>query len=281
MEIFRSSESLKKGLSVWRSDNPKGSVGFVATMGALHEGHVTLVEAAKKTCDLVVVSVFVNPTQFNNEGDLKRYPRTEEADAKLLLDNECDILFSPKVEDMYPPKEKPYEIDLNGLDLLMEGEFRPGHFKGVCNIVERLFRIIEPQKAFFGIKDLQQVAIVSHMVKLRKLPVEIVACPIKRSDAGLALSSRNALLNAQEKEKARIINWTLRIGKQLVSEGKSLAVIKENMRALFDLSDLELEYLEVVDSGSLQTVTEVQPNISACLAAYCGKVRLIDNIQLN
>ncbi|MDX1348919.1 MAG: pantoate--beta-alanine ligase, partial [Putridiphycobacter sp.] len=180
-----------------------------------------------------------------------------------------------------PPNDSPYEIDLKGLDKVMEGEFRPGHFKGVCNIVEKLFRIVEPGKAYFGIKDFQQVAVISHMVKVRNLPVEIVPCPIKRNNGGLALSSRNALLSEKEKEAARIINWMLRIGKQLVSEGKPLDIVRENMLSVFNLGELELEYLEIVDNTTLQPAVSTDSKISACTAAYCGKVRLIDNIQLN
>ena len=281
VKIYNTTIDLTNAIARWKSDNPTGKIGFVPTMGALHDGHMTLVEAAKKESDFVIVSVFVNPTQFNDAEDLKRYPRTEEADAKLLVDHHCDVLFLPSVEDMYPPTDTTYDIHLNGLDKVMEGKYRKGHFEGVCNIVEKLLRIVTPDLAFFGIKDFQQVAIISHMVNLRKLPVKIVACPIKRSDSGLALSSRNALLNWEEKEAARIINWTLRLGKQLVSEGKDLSIVKENMLALFNTGQLTLEYLEIVDNISLKSLDKSQPKMSACMAAYCGNVRLIDNIQLN
>ena len=281
MKIYNTTNDLTNAIARWKSDNPTGKIGFVPTMGALHDGHMTLVEAAKKESDFVIVSVFVNPTQFNDAEDLKRYPRTEEADAKLLVDHHCDVLFLPSVEDMYPPTDTTYDIHLNGLDKVMEGKYRKGHFEGVCNIVEKLLRIVTPDLAFFGIKDFQQVAIISYMVNLRKLPVKIVACPIKRSDSGLALSSRNALLNWEEKEAARIINWTLRLGKQLVSEGKDLSIVKENMLALFNTGQLTLEYLEIVDNISLKSLDKSQPKMSACMAAYCGNVRLIDNIQLN
>ena len=281
VKIYNTTNDLTNAIARWKSDNPTGKIGFVPTMGALHDGHMTLVEAAKKESDFVIVSVFVNPTQFNDAEDLKRYPRTEEADAKLLVDHHCDVLFLPSVEDMYPPTDTTYDIHLKGLDKVMEGKYRKGHFEGVCNIVEKLLRIVTPDLAFFGIKDFQQVAIISHMVNLRKLPVKIVACPIKRSDSGLALSSRNALLNWEEKEAARIINWTLRLGKQLVSEGKDLSIVKENMLALFNTGQLTLEYLEIVDNISLKSLDKSQPKMSACMAAYCGNVRLIDNIQLN
>ena len=268
-------------MALWKSEHPNGKIGFFPTMGALHGGHMSLVEAAKKACDLVIVSVFVNPTQFNDDKDLERYPRTESEDAELLEKHHCDILFIPEVEDMYPANEAPYQIDLEGIDKVMEGKYRKGHFEGVCNIVEKLLRITCPDMAFFGIKDFQQVAIVRHMVKLRGLPVDIIACPIKRSASGLAMSSRNALLSEKDKEDARIINWTLKLGKQLVSEKQPLALVKENMLALFKFGNLTIEYLEIVDNSSLQEIKTNQPNMSACMAAYCGKVRLIDNIQLN
>ncbi|MFK8045448.1 MAG: pantoate--beta-alanine ligase [Crocinitomicaceae bacterium] len=281
MEIYKSSTALKEAIALWKSANPAGKIGFVATMGALHGGHITLVEAAKKASDIVIVSIFVNPTQFNDPKDLEHYPRTEKADTELLAQNDCDIIFMPSVNDMYPKNNPPYKIDLGGLDKVMEGQFRPGHFEGVCNIVETLLRVTECDLAFFGIKDFQQVAIVKHMVEIRNLLVEIVAVPIKRSNGGLALSSRNALLSEKQKEEARIINWVLRLGKQLVSEGKSLPVVKENMISLFNRGTLDLEYLDFVSNKTLKPITSIESNMSACVAAYCGKVRLIDNIQLN
>lgn len=281
MEIFRTKKGLQEAIRLWKAQNTQKKVGFIPTMGALHEGHISLIDAAKMSSDLIVVSVFVNPAQFNEQVDLEKYPRTESADADLLKKNGCDILFLPEVSEVYPEGEPKYEIDLNGLDSVMEGMFRPGHFKGVCNVVEKLLRMVKPEIAFFGLKDFQQVAIVKHMINLRQLPVEMMACPIKRNDGGLALSSRNALLSEQEKEEARIINWTLRLAKNLVNEGKSLAVVNENARALFKLSNLELEYLEIINNSSLKPVSSMHKNMSICLAAYCGKVRLIDNIQLN
>ncbi|MFK8037497.1 MAG: pantoate--beta-alanine ligase [Crocinitomicaceae bacterium] len=281
MEIFRTKKELQQAIAHWKGRKPSKKVGFIPTMGALHEGHISLVDAAKLHSDLIIVSVFVNPAQFNDQSDLERYPRTESADADLLNKNGCDILFLPPVNEVYPIGEAKYEIELDGLDSVMEGTFRPGHFKGVCNVVEKLFRIVKPDIAFFGIKDFQQAAIIKHMVNLRGLPVEILACPIKRNDGGLALSSRNALLSEQEKEDARIINWTLRLAKILVQEGKSLKIVKENVQALFSLGQLKLEYMEIVHNDSLKPVKSITENISICLAAYCGKVRLIDNIQLN
>ena len=281
MKIFKTSKDLQNAIALWKSDNVNKNIGFIPTMGALHDGHMSLLEAAREESDLVIVSVFVNPKQFNDAKDLERYPRTEDEDIKLLEAHQCDILFMPEVDDIYPPNEAPYSIDLAGIDKLMEGKYRPGHFEGVCNVVEKFLKITTPDLAFFGIKDFQQVAIIRHMVEVRRIPVKIVAVPIKRNNGGLALSSRNALLSHEEKEAARIINWTLRLGKQLVSEGKQLDIVKENMLSLFECSTLDIEYLNIVDNRTLQPVKAVQPKITACIAAYCGKVRLIDNIQLN
>lgn len=281
MEIFKTKKGLQEAVAQWKVQNAQKKVGFIPTMGALHQGHMSLIDTAKINCDLIIVSVFVNPTQFNEQADLEKYPRTESADADLLRKNGCNILFLPEVDEVYPKDEPKYDINLNGLDSVMEGMFRPGHFRGVCNVVEKLLRIVKPEITFFGIKDFQQVAIVKHMINLRHLPVEVVACPIKRSDSGLALSSRNALLSEKEKEEARIINWTLRLAKVLVKEGKSLEVINENIQALFKLGNLELEYLEIINNSTLKPVTSTKEKMSICIAAYCGKVRLIDNMQLN
>ena len=280
MKIVTEVKELKTLINTYRSENPSNKIGFVPTMGALHLGHVSLIEAASDSCDFIITSIFVNPTQFNDKKDLERYPRTIDSDIAVLTNTSCDLLFLPTVEEMYPAGNT-YSIDLNGLDKVMEGKFRQGHFDGVCNIVETFFRIISPDKSFFGIKDFQQVAIIKYMIKLRGLGTEIVTCPILRETSGLAMSSRNALLSEQEKEDARILNWVLKLGKLLVIEGKPLDVVKENMLALFGTGKLTLEYLEIVDNDSLESVDKVQANISACIVAYCGKVRLIDNIQLN
>ncbi|MFD1553088.1 pantoate--beta-alanine ligase [Putridiphycobacter roseus] len=281
MKIVTEVKELKNLINAFRLNNPKDNIGFIPTMGALHQGHVSLIDAASDLCNFVITSIFVNPTQFNDKKDLERYPRTIEADMEVLANTACDVLFLPTVAEMYPIKDAVYSIDLNGLDQVMEGKFRQGHFDGVCNIVESFFRIIAPDKAFFGIKDFQQVAIIKHMTKVRALKVDVVTCPILRDASGLAMSSRNALLSPQEKESARILNWVLKLGKLLVQEGKPLSEIKENMLALFAQGSLDLEYLEIVDNDTLQAVNSVQPNISACIVAYCGNVRLIDNIQLN
>ncbi|HIP37659.1 MAG TPA: pantoate--beta-alanine ligase [Crocinitomix sp.] len=256
-------------------------VGFVPTMGALHEGHLSLIEAAKKQCDIVICSVFVNPTQFNEKSDLQNYPRTLEKDLQLLKKNGCDIVFTPSVEEMYPTKNEDYFIDLNGLGDVLEGKFRPGHFNGVCMVVEKLFKIVEPNKAFFGIKDFQQVAVIKHLVIEKQINVEIVSCPIKRDKNGLALSSRNTLLTDVQREKAKVLSQTIFKGKEVFDNGGDLGEMYDEMLKLFKQSDLKLEYLEVVDNKTLKAVRFVNSNCSICIAAYCGDVRLIDNCQLS
>lgn len=280
MKIFKDKKSLDQELNKWRLENPSLKLGFIATMGALHEGHMTLIHEAKIKADFVIATIFVNPTQFNEISDLEKYPRTVENDIKLLESNKCDFLFLPSVEEMYPTNEEPYTIDFKGLDKGTEGAYRDNHFEGVCMIVEKFLRIIKPDSAFFGIKDFQQVAIVKYMVNLRQLPVEVVAVQIKRAESGLALSSRNARLSEEEKEAATIIYKTLVFGRNLIEKVESIDELRENMLSFFEKGDLELEYLEIVNHSNLLNATNIQVNISCCIAAYCGKVRLIDNLQL-
>ncbi len=281
MKIIKEAKQLIEEIAIIRQNNPKSSIGFVPTMGALHEGHISLVKEAKRQSSVVVTSIFVNPTQFNDLSDLDRYPRTEQEDINLLEQEGCDIIFLPDVNEMYPNGKEPYEIDLGGLDLVMEGQYRENHFEGVCMIVEKFFGLVKPDKAFFGLKDFQQVAIIKRMVEVRNLNIEICPCPIKREKSGLAMSSRNMLLSDRERQDARILNWVLRLGKQLVSEGKSLDEVKEHMLALFNLGKLKLEYMEIVNNTTLQRVNTIEQDITCCIVAYSGKVRLIDNIQLN
>lgn len=280
MKIIKDIKQLKDELSIFKNDNPQLKVGFVPTMGALHNGHLSLIEQAKNHTDFVVCSIFVNPTQFNDKSDLEKYPRTIEADVELLKANGCDLVFIPSVDDVYPNNNTEYSINLNGLDEVLEGKYRPGHFNGVCMVVERLFNIVEPDTAFFGIKDFQQVAIIKYMTKLRDLDIEIIACPIKRESSGLAMSSRNMLLSDQEKIEATILSKTIFKGKEVFENGGSLKEMYEQMHQLFNTSNLELEYLEIVDNNTLKKVDVPTKNCSICIAAYCGNVRLIDNCQL-
>ncbi len=286
MKVFSKTSELNQYLEKLNpladgSENSTLVIGFVPTMGALHEGHLSLIKKAKEQSDIVICSVFVNPTQFNEKSDLDKYPRTVEKDLKLLEENNCDIVFTPTVEEVYPNNTKDYVIDLNGLDKVLEGKYRPGHFDGVCMVVERLFDIVKPNKAFFGIKDFQQVAIIKYMTQLRGFDIDIVACPIKREASGLAMSSRNILLSDQQKEEATIISKTIFKGKDVFKNGGDIEEMYDIMKALFKTSTLKLEYLEIVDNNTLKSVKFVTNNCSICIAAYCGEVRLIDNCQLN
>jgi pantoate--beta-alanine ligase len=257
-------------------------IGFVPTMGALHEGHITLIKEAKKESDIVVCSIFVNPTQFNDPEDLKNYPRTETEDIKLLESENCDVIFIPQVNEIYPGEDSTSERSFNfgELETVMEGKFRPGHFAGVGNVVSRLFEIVEPHKAFFGQKDYQQVAVIRSLVKQTNSPVEIIACPTHRETDGLAFSSRNRNLTPVAREKASTVSKVLfdakeMFGKMSIEDTK--AMVAEQIKA----SDvLSLEYFEISDAHSLLPLKEWNSpgNNVACIAVFAGKVRLIDNI---
>ena len=257
-------------------------IGFVPTMGALHKGHISLIERAKSENDVVICSVFVNPTQFNNASDLTNYPRTIESDIILLEEAGCDAVFIPSVTEMYPdyPKKTTFvDVPLAPLNEVMEGTFRKGHFEGVVNVVYRLFDLVKPNRAYFGLKDFQQVAIIKHMVKYLKLPVEIVPCSTMRTDEGLAKSSRNARLSDTEKEEALIIYKTLQFGKSL-SLSTSPIEVREKMLEFFEKGNLKLEYIEIVNPDSLESLSDKWVSGAVCcIAAYCGEVRLIDNMQ--
>lgn len=281
MKIIQQIEKLQATIREHLADNQKLTVGFVPTMGSLHQGHLELVKTAKKKADIVIVSVFVNPTQFNNAKDLETYPRNLDADAELLKTVGCDVLFAPTEKEVYPTKPQKVEIDLNGLDSVMEGAFRPGHFEGVLMVVNRLFDIVQPHLAFFGQKDFQQLSIIQRMVKELNLPLEIVPVPIQRSQEGLALSSRNQLLSDQQKEDALILFNTLTLGKELSVSIKEAELLKDAMLTKFNSGQLELEYLSIVDNETLQEVKTISRPSTICIAAYCGPVRLIDNMQIN
>ena len=257
------------------------TVGFVPTMGALHAGHRSLVEEAGKQSDFVVVSIFVNPTQFNDKTDLEKYPRTLEADLALLDPTPCQAIFAPEVSTMYPEPDT-RQFNFGELERVMEGKFRPGHFNGVAQVVSKLFEMVEPDKAFFGQKDFQQLVIVKAMVKQLTLPVEIIACPIIREASGLAMSSRNERLTTEQRENAAVIYKTLceaRNNAQSLSveELKSQVVEKLNANPF-----LETEYFEIVDDVELKPVQQWTDPVNkvACVAVFCGEVRLIDNLVL-
>jgi len=265
-----------------KKENPQSILGFVPTMGALHEGHISLINAAKVSSDKVICSIFVNPTQFNNPKDLELYPSTLESDQKLVEQNGCDYLFVPSVKEIYPSGvDAPYSIDFEGLDLIMEGQFRPGHFNGVAMVVERLFALVNPDMAFFGRKDFQQVAIIKQMVRVRKLKLKIHVVETLRNQDGLALSSRNALLSEQEKNDALIVFKTLSMAREWSKTVTKTEILKLKLIDFFNSGKLKLEYLEIVDDLTLKPIVTIQKNCTCCIAAFCGNVRLIDNMSLS
>ena len=279
MKVYSKTSDLKNVINNVKAQGK--TIGFVPTMGALHNGHISLVNTSEEQCDITIVSIFVNPTQFNNIEDLNNYPRTLEEDIKLLeKSTNCDILFSPSFTDVYPEDFQKSKLNLGLLENVMEGKHRPGHFEGVVNVVKRLFEIVEPTKAFFGLKDFQQVAVIKYMTKAFSLPVEIMACPTLRETSGLAMSSRNQRLSENEKEEALIIHKTLLKAKELSSTCTPREVIEKSI-SFFEKGNLKLEYFEIVNPLTLESLDENWTEGStACIVAYCGEVRLIDNLQL-
>jgi len=265
-----------------KSFGSTGSIGFVPTMGALHEGHLSLVKQALAETDVVVVSVFVNPTQFNNLKDLERYPRTLEADLQILEKTGCHLVFAPAVTEIYPVPDT-RKFNFGALETVMEGKHRPGHFNGVAQVVSKLFEIVKPGKAYFGLKDFQQLAIIKNMVAQLNLPIKIVPCPIVREKSGLAMSSRNELLSAEERKNASAISEALFKAIELTNE-KSVNELKNWITETINNNPyLTVEYVEIVDDVQLQPVKSWGKNAVkvCCVAVFCGKVRLIDNIVFN
>jgi pantoate--beta-alanine ligase len=256
------------------------SIGFVPTMGALHEGHIALVKRSVVENDLSVVSIFVNPAQFNNPNDLLKYPRTLEADYALLQSAGTDVVFVPSEKEIYPEPDI-RRFDFGNLETVMEGQFRPGHFNGMAQVVSRLFEIVKPDRGYFGEKDFQQLAIINALVKQLNLPVEIVPCSIVREPDGLAMSSRNRLLTPDQRKKAVAISQALFESKRnkdwfSISETQSEVINQIN-----SIPGLRVEYFDIVDSETLQSVRnwEDSKQITGCIAAYAGEVRLIDNVK--
>lgn len=261
------------------------SIGFVPTMGALHAGHASLVKQACAENAVCVVSVFVNPTQFNNKEDLLKYPRNIKKDAELLADLGVDFVFAPTPEEMYSQEEMQQEFafDFAGLDQVMEGKMRPGHFNGVVQVVSRLFDLVQPTRAYFGEKDFQQLAIIHHMVERSSLSerytgLKIVDCPIVRENSGLAMSSRNERLSEQEKQIAVAISKTLFDSLQWAKTASVKEVQQRVIDTINNVDGLEVEYYEIIDKNTLQP-TDVWNNAVGCVTVYCGPVRLIDNIR--
>lgn len=257
-------------------------VGFVPTMGALHAGHLSLIDRCLEDSEVCVCSIFVNPTQFNNANDLATYPRTVEQDAKLLEERGCHVAFVPGVSDIYPngPEVKTY--DLAGLDSMMEGAFRPGHFDGMATVVARLFQLVEPDNAYFGEKDYQQLLLIKQLVRAEKLPVSVIGCPIVREANGLAMSSRNQRLTATQREQASFIHDEL-MRMRASFEESTPETLKASVQEAFTHSPLELEYVEIAHADTLQPLATFERSTPArvFIAAYLGGVRLIDNAALN
>ncbi len=264
-----------------REIKPTKTIGFVPTMGALHQGHISLIEQSKKICDITVCSIFVNPTQFNNASDLENYPRLIENDMKLLLENGCDVLFHPGVEQMYPNGLQKNEEDYGQVLKVFEGMHRPGHFDGVITVVARLFDIVKPHKSFFGQKDYQQCTVVAELIK-RKFPeIELHVCPILREKNGLAMSSRNLRLSEIQKSDAVLINQALQYIKSGFGQ-KDLAILIEEAKVIINESKLlSIEYLDVANAINLEPIENSNTKAVALAAVHCGPVRLIDNILLN
>ncbi len=256
-------------------------IGFVPTMGALHEGHLSLLHRAKAENDLVVVSIFVNPTQFNDPKDLEKYPRTLEADARILEAAGCDLLYAPNVEEVYGGAMEKQRVDYGALTSILEGAKRPGHYDGVVQVVRRLFEIVRPHRGYFGKKDFQQVAIIREMVRREQIPVEIVPCELIRDESGLAMSSRNVLLSAESKQNALALVNTLRAMKERFPGASPKEVEEWGQAQLRNDPAVELEYLEVLDGLNFEQPEAWSDYQSpmALVAAFVGGVRLIDNLE--
>ena len=278
MQVIKHINDLGSVLSEKRKEGL--SIGFVPTMGALHQGHLSLVEEAGKQSGFVVVSIFVNPTQFNDKSDLERYPRNLQKDVDLLEPTSCKLVFAPEPEEIYPEPDT-RQFNFGTLEQVMEGRFRPGHFNGVAQVVSRLFEIVQPDKGFFGLKDFQQLAIINEMVKKLNLPVQIVSCPIIRETDGLAMSSRNLLLNPEQRNAAVHISATL-----FKAANKTTELTVEELRqwvieTINENEYLNTEYFEIVNETTLLPVKswDDQGSKVGCIAVHCGKIRLIDNVK--
>jgi pantoate--beta-alanine ligase len=281
MKVFRTKKAIKE--YILEQKNRSKSIGFVPTMGALHDGHISLINKAIEKCDLCICSIFVNPTQFNNAIDLQNYPRTETNDLRLLEENACHAVFIPTVSEIYKSNEKLLDIKLGSIGEIMEATYRPGHFAGVITIVYKLFDIVNPTQAFFGLKDYQQYLVIKKMVEVLDLNVEIIPCEIYREKSGLAMSSRNKLLSEKGKTRAAFIYNVLTEAKNhFLSQGSLFA--KEFVYKQFkENTDFELEYFTIADADNLKLVDEnsTHTNCRAFIACVFEGIRLIDNIDLS
>ena len=282
MEIFKTKASLQAYLQEARSTGQK--IALIPTMGALHEGHLSLLNYAKPISDIRVCSIFVNPTQFNDPKDLEKYPRPIENDIRLLESVDCDILFLPSVDEMYPDKNEAWHLDLGELDQIWEGEKRPGHFQGVTQVVYKLFTLVQPDIACFGQKDFQQVMVIKRMIAMKDLAIQLAICPIIRDQDGLALSSRNARLSEAGKRTALALSRSLQYVKDHIHDPIPLAEIKDKaLQILTDTDGLSVEYFALCESSTLKEVSHVDFSKQhvALVTAWVEGVRLIDNMILN
>jgi pantoate--beta-alanine ligase len=257
------------------------SIGFVPTMGALHAGHISLITASKKASDVTICSIFVNPTQFNDKKDLERYPKTPENDIIMLEKAGCDAVFMPDAEEIYPKEDK-RQFDFGQLDKVLEGAHRPGHFNGVAQVVSILFDLVQPDKAFFGSKDYQQVMIIKALVKQLNYKIEIVPCPIIREKDGLAMSSRNTLLTPEERKAASIIPFVMNEISELRKKGSDISILKKHVEEKLKDPIYKLDYFSVCDADTLKELnlfSEAKSHV-ALIACFVGRIRLIDNIYL-
>ena len=283
MQILRTPSDLTRSIRAWRAGHPGRTLGFVPTMGGLHAGHKSLIDRSVAECDLTVVSVFLNPTQFNNPDDLRTYPHNEADDLRLLEESGVDLAFLPTPEVMYEAGEEAPDLPLGRVAEVQEGAFRPGHFRGVVWIVGKLFRLVRPDKAYFGLKDFQQIAVIRRMIEVSEDlgGIEIVPCPVVREADGLAMSSRNRRLSAKERRSAPKIYAALREAKRLKEKG--LSVAKVRAAVLADLQKdplLRVEYFSICDGTTLEELTEWRDSARpvGTITVYCGEVRLIDHI---
>ena len=283
MKVINKTSDLQAIIEQFKNDGK--SIGLVPTMGALHKGHLSLVKNSISNNDITVVSIFVNPTQFNNPNDLASYPRTVDKDLELLQTIGCDIVFAPEADDIYSKSETDsrFEFDFEGLDKVMEGKFRPGHFNGVVQIVSKLFDLVHPDRAYFGEKDFQQLAIIKKLIEITGLPVEIYGIPIVREENGLALSSRNQRLSPERREEAKLIYETLTKANEDFKAGKNPSEIRRAVAQTFDnIKDYTLEYISIADEETLREAHEFLPSKSyrAFIVVVVDGVRLIDNLHL-
>ena len=277
MDIMKTIDQLRSAVQKGRAEGK--TIGLVPTMGALHKGHVSLIEAAVKKCDLVVVSIFVNPTQFGPNEDLDKYPRDLEGDAKICEQAGADIIFVPDVNEMYPDKIVTW-VEVEGLTDNLCGKSRPGHFKGVTTVCAKLFNIVCPDTAFFGQKDAQQAIVIKRMVKDLNMPLKIEVCPTMREESGLAISSRNQYLSESEKKEAALLYASLEKCKQMVGEGISDSdKLVDSMQAVLAKSpNINVEYISIVDIETLRDLDHITPGALVAMAVKIGQTRLIDNI---